>query len=59
MKPGSPKAIRALDAPPRTKPSSYPEPFASRMKGLEKRALGDLFGLVQLRREPHRAIRRS
>jgi uncharacterized cupin superfamily protein len=45
MKPGSPKAIRALDAPPRTRPSSYPEPFASRMKGREKRPLGDLFGL--------------
>jgi uncharacterized cupin superfamily protein len=45
MKPASPKAIRALDAPPRAKPSSYPEPFASRMKGREKRPLGDLFGL--------------
>ncbi len=45
MKPGSPKAIRALDAPPRAKPSNYPEPFASRMKGREKRPLGDLFGL--------------
>lgn len=45
MKPGSAKAIRALDAPPRKKPSSYPEPFASRMSGREKRPLGDLFGL--------------
>jgi uncharacterized cupin superfamily protein len=45
MKPASPKAVKALDAPPRTKPSNYPEPFASRMKGREKRALGDLFGL--------------
>jgi uncharacterized cupin superfamily protein len=45
MKPASPKAIRALDAEPRAKPSSYPEPFASRMKGREKRPLGDLFGL--------------
>ena len=27
------------------KPSNYPEPFASRMKGREKRPLGDLFGL--------------
>jgi uncharacterized cupin superfamily protein len=45
MKPASPKAIRALDAAPRTKPSNYPEPFASRMKGREKRPLGDLFGL--------------
>jgi uncharacterized cupin superfamily protein len=45
MKPASPKAVKALDAPPRTKPSNYPEPFASRMRGREKRALGDLFGL--------------
>ena len=46
MKPGSPKpAVKALEAPPRTRPSSYPEPFASRMKGREKRPLGDLFGL--------------
>jgi uncharacterized cupin superfamily protein len=45
MKPASPEAIRALDAPARAKPSNYPEPFASRMKGREKRPLGDLFGL--------------
>jgi uncharacterized cupin superfamily protein len=41
-----PAAIRAADAPPRGKPSSYPEPFASRMRGREKRPLGDLFGLT-------------
>jgi len=40
-----PTAIVALDAAPRTKPSTYPEPFASRMAGREKRALGDVFGL--------------
>ncbi len=40
-----PIAIRAADAAPRTKPSNYPEPFASRMAGREKRALGDVFGL--------------
>lgn len=45
MKPASPKAIKATEAPPRVRPSSYPEPFASRMKGREKRPLGDLFGL--------------
>jgi uncharacterized cupin superfamily protein len=39
-------AIVALDAPPRTKPSNYPEPFASRMLGRQKRALGDVFGLT-------------
>ena len=46
MKPGSPKAaIKALEAPPRTRPSNYPEPFASRLRGREKRPLGELFGL--------------
>jgi uncharacterized cupin superfamily protein len=40
-----PIAIPSLDVPPRTKPSNYPEPFASRMAGREKRALGDVFGL--------------
>lgn len=39
-------AIRAADAPPRTKPSNYPEPFFSRMAGREKRPLGELFGLT-------------
>jgi uncharacterized cupin superfamily protein len=41
-----PTAIVASDAPSRTKPSNYPEPFASRMAGRDKRALGDLFGLA-------------
>src|SRR5689334_10484573 len=40
-----PIAIKAVDAPPRTKPSNYPEPFAARMKGRTKRQLGDHFGL--------------
>jgi uncharacterized cupin superfamily protein len=39
-------AIAALDAPPRTKPSNYPEPFRSMMSGRTKRPLGDLFGLA-------------
>jgi uncharacterized cupin superfamily protein len=39
-------AVIAADAPPRTKPTNYPEPFASRMAGREKRPLGDLFGLT-------------
>jgi uncharacterized cupin superfamily protein len=38
-------ARRAAEAPPRTKPSNYPEPFYSRMARREKRPLGDLFGL--------------
>ena len=41
-----PVAIAAYEAPPRSKPSNYPEPFASRMAGREKRPLGDLFGLT-------------
>src|SRR6187455_745225 len=41
----SPIAIVASSAPPRTKPSTYPEPFFSRMAKREKRPLGDLFGL--------------
>ncbi len=40
-----PLAMRALDAPPRTKPSNYPEPYFSRMARREKRQLGDAFGL--------------
>ena len=38
-------AVAAADVPPRTKLSSYPEPFASRMARRRKRALGDFFGL--------------
>lgn len=37
--------VRADDAPPRARPSNYPEPFASRMRGRTIRPLGDLFGL--------------
>jgi len=39
-------AIPAADAPPRIKPSNYPEPFASRMAGRIKQPLGDAFGLA-------------
>jgi len=41
----NPVAIVAAEAPPRTRPSNYPEPFASRMNGRVKRPLGDVFGL--------------
>ena len=41
-----PTSVVAADSPLRTKPSIYPEPFASRMSGREKRPLGDLFGLT-------------
>lgn len=40
-----PVAVKSLDVPLRTKPSNYPEPFASMMNGREKRQLGDVFGL--------------
>lgn len=40
-----PVALVADEAPARTKPSNYPEPFASRMAGRLKKPLGDLFGL--------------
>lgn len=43
--PPPPLAINAEDAPLRTKPSNYPEPFFSRMGKREKRPLGDIFGL--------------
>lgn len=41
-----PVAVTAIEAAPRVRPSVYPEPFASRMAGREKRPLGDLFGLT-------------
>jgi uncharacterized cupin superfamily protein len=45
MMPGSPKAVAARQVAPRAKPTSYPEPFAARVQGREKRALGEFFGL--------------
>jgi uncharacterized cupin superfamily protein len=42
----NPVAVAAADVPARSRPSVYPEPFASRMAGREKRQLGDLFGLT-------------
>ena len=41
----SPVAIAAAAAPLRATASHYPEPFASRMAGREKRPLGTVFGL--------------
>ncbi|WP_437278771.1 cupin domain-containing protein [Sorangium sp. So ce375] len=40
-----PGPVIASDVPPRAKPSNYPEPFASRVAGRQKQALGDVFGL--------------
>src|ERR1700754_831065 len=41
-----PVALLATEAPPRPFRTNYPEPFASRMAGRDKRPLGDLFGLT-------------
>ena len=41
-----PLALVAEQAPPRTRPTNYPEPFASRMQGRLKKPLGDVFGLA-------------
>jgi uncharacterized cupin superfamily protein len=38
-------AILASEAPPRSKQTNYPEPFASWVAGRIKRPLGDIFGL--------------
>ena len=40
------QALMAIAVTPRSVNSIYPEPFAARMAGREKRALGDHFGLV-------------
>jgi uncharacterized cupin superfamily protein len=44
--PPRPIAVEAASASPRARQTNYPEPFAARMAGREKRPLGDLFGLV-------------
>jgi uncharacterized cupin superfamily protein len=41
-----PVAVRPAEMPLRAKASNYPEPFAGRMAGREKRPLGDVFGLT-------------
>ena len=41
-----PVAITAADAELRRKKSNYPDMFAVRMEGREKRVLGDVFGLT-------------
>jgi uncharacterized cupin superfamily protein len=41
-----PVAVMAAEVEPRRTPSNYPEPFASRMAGRTKRALGAVFGLA-------------
>jgi len=41
----TPAAIAACEVPLREKATTYPEPFASRMQGRQKRQLGEFFGL--------------
>ena len=43
--PSYPVAVATAEVPARDQVSFYPEPFASRMAGRQKRILGDLFGL--------------
>ena len=40
-----PSVCRVSEVEPRQKPSNYPAPFAERMTGRVKRAIGDVFGL--------------
>jgi len=42
----APVAVTAAEVSVRSRPSVYPEPFASRMAGREKRQLGDVFSLT-------------
>ena len=44
--PKVPLAVTARDVAARDRPSSYPEPFASRVSGRVKRQLGAVFGLT-------------
>jgi len=41
-----PVAVAAMQVAARAKVSNYPEPFAARMAGREKRTLGDIFALT-------------
>jgi uncharacterized cupin superfamily protein len=42
-----PIAVVATEVAPRARATNYPEPFARRVAGREKRALGDLFALTR------------
>ena len=44
--PERPIALVAAEVPPRSRATIYPEPFASRVAGRDKRVLGDAFGLT-------------
>ena len=46
VSPGTtPTALRAVDVAPHAKQTNYPEPFAARVAGRQKRRLGEAFGL--------------
>ncbi len=40
------KPVLAASVPPRSRRTNYPEPFASRLVGREKRPFGEVFGLT-------------
>jgi uncharacterized cupin superfamily protein len=42
-----PIALLAAEVAPRARSTNYPEPFARRVEGREKRVLGDLFALTR------------
>jgi uncharacterized cupin superfamily protein/catechol 2,3-dioxygenase-like lactoylglutathione lyase family enzyme len=46
VKTSAPVAVVAAEVPARAKQSGYPEPFRAVVRGREKRALGDVFGLA-------------
>jgi uncharacterized cupin superfamily protein len=41
-----PALMRAADVPPQARHTNYPQPFAARVAGRQKRRLGEVFGLV-------------
>jgi uncharacterized cupin superfamily protein len=47
MSDNRPTAIEAASVPPSRAGRSYPEPFAARVAGRERRVLGDAFGLTK------------
>ncbi len=51
-----PSAILSSEVVPRAKKSYYPEPYAQKMEGREKRILGDLFGPEEFRCQPNKII---
>lgn len=44
--PSHPVALKVADVPPRTRTTTYPQPFAARVAGRDRRPLGEPFGLT-------------